>query len=209
VKKSDIQEIKEKISILLGQPLCELGRSGSMITVSFGEFVETRSVCRDENGELIRDENGKLTLRNTMIGRYGCNIRCSMRVTCGRYIIFASSDMLLPNTTIGNNPDFSWDAFDWTIAGNNYYDEMVAKHFGNEPFEFIVKKINVSKFGDVSIAFENNFVLDIFADSSNDDEVWRFFDRIDDDDVPHLVITGKGIERNEDEQEGVLTNEKA
>jgi len=203
MKKQDIKIIKETLEVLNGQPLRTLGRAGSLIVVDFGEFVETDMPCDDENGKLVRDENGRVVYKKGLRGRHSFSVECSMRLTCGSEILLAKSDITLPNTTLAqtqkNEIDgvevFDWDNFDWSVRGGNYFDEMVEKYIGDEPFEFIVKKIDVSKFGDVSIVFENHFVLEFFADGSKGSENWCFYE-VGTDPEKSLVVMGDGIEKD-------------
>ena len=106
--------------------------------------------------------------------------------------------MLLPNTTIGSDSDFSWETFDWDVLGNNHFDDMIAKYIGDEPSDFVVKKITVSKFGDLKITFTNGFTLELFAEGSDDSINWRFFDGTNS--KYYFIITGNEIERSKDSE---------
>jgi len=55
---------------------------------------------------------------------------------------------------------------------------------------YIVKSVKIGKFGDLTIAFENNFALEFFADGSGYSENWRFGEINSSD---SLVVTSKGI----------------
>jgi len=204
MKKNDIELINETLSVLIDQPLRHLGRAGSLITANFGELVESDEFCHDENGEVVRDENDKGVLKKTMVGKYAMNVECSMRLTCGDEIIFAKSDISLPNTKLANEIDFDWDKFDWTVVGSNYYDEMADKYIGEEPFGFIVKKVDTNKYGDLSITFENDFVLEFFADGSTGSENWCFYE-VEIEKVS-LVVTGGGIKKDEENDDNENLN---
>ncbi|KOO47503.1 hypothetical protein Q0N35_02455 [Priestia koreensis] len=58
----------------------------------------------------------------------------------------------------------------------------------------VVEGIHVSNVGDITILFSNAWMLDVFLDSSNEDECWRIFKSGDHD--SHMVITGEGIEED-------------
>jgi len=203
MKKRDIETIKKTLLILEGRPLRNFGRAGSLITADFGELVECDVACYDEKGKFALDNNGKLILKKGERGRYAFQIECSARFTCGDEILLAKSDITLPNTKLSETQKiiidgmefFDWDNFDWSVRGDNYFDEMVSKYIGEEPFGFIVKKVSVSKFGDLAINFENGFALEIFADGSTGSENWVFYEV--DNEKSSLLVMGDGIEKTD------------
>ncbi|MCL2874266.1 MAG: hypothetical protein FWE29_04960 [Defluviitaleaceae bacterium] len=199
MKKEDLNKTKEVVSVLNGQPLRSLDRAGSLITANFGDLVECELACYDESGKLVRDENGEVICKKIMSGKLALDITCSMRLSCGDKILLAKSDVFLPNSQLVKNSKmeskeiFDWDSFNWAIRGNNYFDEMIAKYIGTEPFEFIVDKVKVSELGDLSIYFKNGFVLESFIDGSGDSENWCFYETSCED--FGLVVFGDGIEK--------------
>jgi hypothetical protein len=193
----DLSVIKKAINVLVNQPLRKLYRcGGASIFANFGELVEVAAVLLDENKKIVRDENGEKIWTKKTIPRYALHTECSMRLSCGCEIVLAKADIYLPCSDLENKPDFNWEGFDWDVIGDNRFDELVAKYLNQEPYGFIVKKITVNKFGDLAIVFENEFVLEFFADASGEDENWRFFDTGTDD--PHLVVCGYGIVKAEE-----------
>ena len=162
MKKCEIELINKLLSKLVGQPLRKICRAAATVLMSYG------------------DDDG-----------YALHVDCSFRMTCGSRIVFAISDMFLTSTKLIEEDDFDWGSFEWDVIGNNRFDERVKKYFYDEPFGFIVKKISVSKLGDLAISFENGFELELFA--SGLEENWRFFECGDTD--YHLVIAGGKIER--------------
>ena len=199
MKRKDIEIIRDKLSILLGQPLRDVFRfGGASLHFGFGDMLEDDCFYKDECGKLARDESGKLLKRKKLRPKYSLHSQCGMRMTCGNEILFAKADIFLPNTKLMKKADiendgvFDWDAFDWDVVGANYFDEMIEKYIGDDPFEFVVKKIDVSKFGDLKISFENGFILELFVDGSGGEEIWRFFDVFSE--KRHLVVLGDGIE---------------
>ena len=204
MKRQDIETIKETISVLVGQPLRNLGRAGtSLVVANFGKLVEKNMMHLDENGEWMRDESGKISRRKGLQGNIEIHISCSVRMTCGDEILLSKSDIFLPNTKLAQTQKveidemefFDWDNFDPSAYGSNYFDEKVGKYVGDEPFEFAVKKVSVTKFGDLTIGFENGFALELFADGANDSENWCIH-KIDDESFG-LAVFGDGIEKNE------------
>jgi len=206
MKKKDVEVIKQSLSILIGQPLRSFDRAGSLVILEIGELVKKDICYKDENGKLARDEKGKLLQKEGFVGKYTLRIVCGVRLTCDNEVVFSQSDIYLPNTKLlytnlieGGDFDgcFDWDNFEWRIRGNNFFDEMVAKYFGAEPFEFIVKEIKVSRLGDLTIVFENGFILDVFANSSRESDNWVFYDAITEKNI--LIITGEGIAVDDEE----------
>ena len=188
--RRDIERIKETISALIGLPLRNFDRSGVMLVFNFGELVEVNDILVGEDRMPIFDENGRGIPTKSQAGRYALDTLCSMRFTCGNDVIFAKGDIFLPTNEIYNKEDFIWDDFDWHAHGNNLFDELLAKHFRGEYDDYIVKSVKVGKFGDLTIAFENDFVLEFFADSSGDSENWRFGET---NSTESLIVTSNGI----------------
>ena len=187
----DIGIIKEAVSVLIGKPLTDLDRARAMIVVDFGELVETDVVQRNEYGESVRDEKGRLVYTKGMRGRYALQALCSMRFTCGDDVIFASDDILLPSTRVASRSDFDWQTFNWGIEGNNSFDELVARHFIGGFGDYIVKDAKVSRLGDLTILFENDFVLELFSNYSRNDENWCLYELGTDN---ALTVLGNGVE---------------
>jgi len=192
--KKDIKFIKDTLSIIIGQPLRYLGRAGAMVILNFGELIESKDIyLGNEKGKLVLDESGNAVPKRELEGRYGIDILCGMRFICGDEIIFAKSDMYLPSEEIANREDFIWDTFKWHKHGNNFFDEIVPKHFFNNSFaDYIVKDIKVNKFGDLTIIFENGFALEFFNDGSGYSEAWRFGEI---NSSKSLIINGNGIDK--------------
>ena len=190
--QQDIKRIEELLSVLNGQPMHSFSRAGAMIIANFGNLIKVDVAQRDDRGRPICDENGKRISQTSMKGKYALDALCSMRFTCGNEVIFAKSDIFLPTEELASSSDFVWDTFEWHVHGNNFFDNKVAKHFRGEFQEYIVKNVKVSKFGDMTITFENNFVLEFFADGSGYSENWRFGEINSTE--PIVILTGNGID---------------
>jgi len=191
MNKKDIKFIEESLSVIIGQPLRDVTRSGPMMIIDFGELIEIDTFKLSKDGRIARDENEKPIPVKRMRGQYCLTPLCSMRFTCGDEVVFAKSDIFLPTEEHFKKEDFIWDTFDWHTYGNSVFEELVAKHFVDGNFsDYIVKSIKISKFGDLVITFENEFVLELFADGSEYSENWRF-GKIDS--TESLIVTSKGI----------------
>lgn len=69
-------------------------------------------------------------------------------------------------------PNFHYDEY-----SGSRFDEIVEQNFKpvyEQTQSFIVKKINVSKFGDLTMDFENGYRLEIFIDTSDPLDCWAF-----------------------------------
>ena len=193
MNKKDIKFIEETLSIIISKPLRDITRSGSMIIIDFGELIEIDTFELSEDGRLARDENAKPIPVKKIRGQYCLTPLCSMRLSCGDEIIFASGDIFLPTDEQFLKDDFVWDTFDWHTYGNSIFEKLIAKHFVDDDFsDYIVKSIKISKFGDLAISFENNFVLEVFAETSKYSENWRFGEI---NSTESLIINGNGIDR--------------
>jgi hypothetical protein len=106
-------------------------------------------------------------------------------------ILIGNLDMFEPTETIRESPGFDWDSFNWDVIGFNVYDEWAKQFKKEKQEELYVEKISVGDFGDLTIAFCKDIVLEFFL-NSGDGECWRFFARGWEE---HLVITPNGIEK--------------
>jgi len=185
MNKQDIKFIQEKLSVIINQPLRSVSRGGGSIFVDFGELIEKDSWDLDEYGEVVNA--GKI-----IVGKYALHIECCSRFICGDKVVMGKRDIYWPTSEQEKDADFDWDNHDWDIKGNNRYDELAAQYFSEDSPKFIVEKILVNNVGDLKIYLTNDFVLEIFADSTDDDEYWRFFE-LGNKDQEHLVVTGQGI----------------
>ncbi|MCL1844578.1 MAG: hypothetical protein FWF77_01600 [Defluviitaleaceae bacterium] len=188
----EIKHVEEVLSVMVDQPLRDITRAGAMVVADFGELVEVDTAILDESGRPLRDENGRRISQMSMKGKYTLDALCSMRFSCGDEVIFAKSDMFLPTEEIAGSSDFIWDTFDWHIRGNNFFDVAIAKHFGGEFSDYIVKSVKANKFGDLTITFKSGFILELFADGSGYSENWRFGEI--NSVKPIIALTGNGID---------------
>ena len=188
--RKDIIKIKETLSVLIGEPLRELDRSGPMLIFNFGELVEVDDLKIGDDKKPIIDDDGRGVPIKSLVGKYALDALCSMRFTCGNEVIFAKSDIFLPTEEQFHKEGFVWDTFDWHTYGNTIFDELVSKHFKGEFSKYIVKNVKIDKFGDLTITFDNNFTLEFFADGSEYSENWRFGES---DNSDSLIVTSKGI----------------
>jgi hypothetical protein len=120
---------------------------------------------------------------------YALHLQSGFRVRTKEKLLIANLDMFDPTDTVIGDPSFAWEQYDWDIQGNNCYDEWTQR-FGKESSDGIVRAVEVSDFGDLTIEIDNGMIIEVFVNSSTQ-ECWRFFERGADH---HLVVTGLGPE---------------
>lgn len=183
MNSDDYTVIKETLQILIGKELVSFIRAGSMGDLGFGEYVEKE----------IRgfDEHKKIITKKVNVPKYTLHIDCHFRLSLGNTIILSRGDIFQPALYLENNDSFDYQSFNWDDYGKNRFDEIVNETLFKENSNFSVKKIVVSKLGDLKFHFENGFLLEIHPDISDHEECWRFFEQKNDN---HLIVSGKGVE---------------
>ncbi len=183
MKKTEIQAMKEKLSILIDKPLQSVSRAGGSILIHFGELIDKEVRKKNQNSE-------GFVKKTISIGKLALHIECNSRFICGDSVFLGKYDMYQPSSEVEKKLDFDWNNFDWDVKGKNKFDEITSSLFDDTSVKFIVKKIEINKLGDIKIHLTNNFVLEIIIDTSLDIECWRFFELNTDN---HLVVGGRGI----------------
>ncbi|MDR1700318.1 MAG: hypothetical protein LBR68_03925 [Lachnoclostridium sp.] len=158
------------LHLLINQPLLDIGRAYNIIWLCFGEFFPYTDKY-----------TGKVSEKSTL----ALHLQCSWRIVNNikRKILVASHDLFEPNTSIDLTENFNWD-----VQGGNLFDER-SKKWLKESSPIYVTDLKLSIFGDLSLAFSNNDMLEVFVDKSSNKECWRFFELKTDN--AHLVVSGK------------------
>lgn len=182
-KKENIA-ICNKISVLNNQKLSHISRAGSMINLGFGEFVKNKIAYKTEDGTFATKE--------VLAPKYAIHIDCAFRITCGNEILLSKCDIFNPNSALIKDSNFVEEEFNWDVIGNNSFDEKSKTHFVDTDLDFVIKKVTINRLGDLTILLSNDFCLEVFIDSSENEECWRFFEVGNADDA-HLVVTGRGF----------------
>lgn len=182
-KKEHIM-LSEKLSVLIGKKLNCVSRAGTMINLGFGEMIQNKAA--------YKKEDGSFGVKECLTPRYAMHIDCAFRITCGKEIFIAKNDIFMPNSLIATAADFDEETFEWDKHGNNGFDEKSEKHFTNTSLEFVVKRISANKFGDLEILFTNDIRIEVFVDTSEAEESWRFFEAGNNESA-HIIVTGNGV----------------
>ena len=189
--KKDIEQIIETLSVIVGQPMRDFTRSGDMLFFHFGELVEVNTLKVAEDVGLARDDGQFIPVKE-MMGQYSLHSLCGMRFVCGNDVIFAKGDIFIPSEELTHEKGFGdvWGDFDWQTQGNTLFDELFATHFRGDFSGYIVENVKVSKFGDLTISFENDFALEFHADVSGYSTNWSFGEI---NSTESLNVSSKGI----------------
>lgn len=187
MKQSKISCIKEKLSILIGQPISDVHRAGATVCLGFGDKIEVELPKRTAPKTFVKEK--------MLISKYALHIQCAFRLCMGDKIEIATNDIFQPTEKALDNPQFNWDTYQFDEKGNNQFDWFAEHRITPYYTEFVVKNVSVNKFGDLKISFQNNYELELMVDSSLDSECWRFFSTGVEE--PHLVVLGTGIEEAE------------
>ena len=122
------------------------------------------------------------------------HIQSSYRlVSPDKTIVLASSDVFQPNSDHEVNQDFDFIDFEWDVFGKNRFDEVVQNNLLPRLNDFVVDAVDLSDLGDLKVGFTNGYYLEIYLDTSGEEECWRYLNTQDAD--IYLIVTGVGIEK--------------
>lgn len=168
------EAIRSQIGKLIGLNLQYAGRASNLFWLGFGELI---SVTRRGKTEELAE--------------YALDIQCSWRIIKDNKILVGSRDFYSPRT--GWNEEN--DDFDWDVQGNNRFDERIESFIENTKEHVAVERVEPDEVGGLKIFLSQGYLLEVFPDTSEDDEYsefWRFFNRRENS--PHFIVTGNGIE---------------
>jgi len=178
----NLNQIRDTLFPLIGQPLHKITRAADTICLHLGNLIEKRCA--------VRGEDGRFTVSSAMVGEYALHIGSCFRLSCGKNIVAAKSDLYQPSAAA--RAEFGEELpeeYDYDVIGHNRLDEIISSAL-TDLTGFIVHRIIVRRLGDLRIIFSNGFELEIIVDLSGGEECWRFFRHGDAD---HLVVTGQGL----------------
>lgn len=163
---------REYISNLIGEPIIDFGRATDMAWISLGKTFKVKNHKNEE------------TEKST----FAIHLQCPWRMIQGHgcEILFASHDIYVPNTMTEWNEDFDWD-----VQGINLFDEKVSRWKSDNIPAYVVD-LQYSNLGDLKLILSNNNILEVFINTSSNNECWRFFEC--GVDKEHLVVSGNNDE---------------
>lgn len=176
MNKNEIIKIINKMSAMKGFELRQIARPGSMMSLEFGE-----------KNTADRNDNRKSEIKDTDGSKYAVHVDGFFRITHKGRIALSKDDMFRPSSLIQNDTLDEVD-FDWDIAGNNKFDEEKNKF---EDIDLVIQEIYVNEYGDLRIILSDDYSIEVFIDTNEDEECWRFFE-VGNNEKPHIVVTGCG-----------------
>lgn len=136
--------------------------------------------CMFGHRQMVADRYGVMR----EVGQYSLHVQCAWRITCEDKLVTAPVDLCMP---VDSRP-LVGDDFDWQKG--NLFDKKAALLFPSERPQLKVIGAIAGNAGFLSLALEGGYQIEVFPDQF--DECWRLFDF--DENTPHFVVTGKGIE---------------
>ncbi|MBE7038559.1 MAG: hypothetical protein E7404_06640 [Ruminococcaceae bacterium] len=180
MNKIELDKVMKNLIQLKEQPINEILRTGSMLCLGFGDKVTSKTV--------YKTAEGVFDVKESLKSKYALHIDGLFRISFNNKILLTQDDIFKPSVALQDN-DFYEETFQWDIKGHNKFDEKIANIFDLTKSPLLVKAIQVNKYGDLNINLSNNYDIDVFIDTSEAEECWRFFE-IGNNETPHIVIMG-------------------
>lgn len=151
---------------IVGKPVCSMGRAANMLWIGIGE----RFMTVNWRGEAVEKST------------YALHIQTRWRIVneTKKEVLLAAGDMYSPRTGMPYDKEF-----DWELQGNNLFDEKCQSWLERE-MPVYIKRYEINQWGDLTLLFSNEEMLQVFNTSSDDSECWRLF--MPGKDRPHLVV---------------------
>jgi hypothetical protein len=170
------EEIERALAPLMGRPLFAAGRAGAMLWLQLGE---RRPRPVDDPG--ARE-----------VGEYALHVSCAWRLIGRRGIYVASGDLFTPADPDADPSDFAWD-----VPGANWCDVRLEAFLAEtRASPRAVSSVSSDEIGSLRVFLGDDFVLDVFPDSSEaahvETEFWRLLQ-------PgtagtHVVVSSSGVD---------------
>lgn len=173
MKKQEIQKIKGKTEILLGMRMVDMERWDDSMLCGFIPANKDEEIIQQELRMIERiDFDYRIATHGVFRWTY------KDRVILAYQDIFQPSIAILDDNGLGIRGGDEIKDFDFNEWGNNRFDEINEQNFKpiyQQTKGFVVKKIDISRFGDLTIKFENGYRLEIFIDVSDPLNCWEFY----------------------------------
>jgi hypothetical protein len=170
-------EIERALAPLIGRPVWAAGRAGAMLWLHLGER-RVRTANSSGSGDLAE---------------YALHVSCPWRLIGREGIYTASGDYFTPADPDGDPADFDWDepGASWCDLRLRGFIAETAK--SPQP----VTGVSADDLGSLRLTLGDDFVLDVFPDSSHTDHVesefWRLLQPASGG--PHFVVGSEGLDR--------------
>ncbi len=175
---------KETLQCLIGHPLWGAGRAADLLTFQFGPR------------QLKTNRHGK----SHEVGTYALHVQCAWHLAEAQRILAASGDFgYEPSDKSEELSHSEGGGYGWPKASISLLDERLHRFFRlREKTPVLVEAIRADDIGGLTIELSGSHILAVFPDTSLNAEYWRFFQV--GVDLPHFVVTGQGIEDQEEEE---------
>ena len=177
------QQIEETLRCLVGQPFWGAGRAADLLTFQFGPR-QWRTNRRGQAHE---------------VGTYALHVQCAWHLGQAGHILVASRDLYYePSDEHEKMSHSEREPYAWPEMNTSLLDERLFHFFQQcEKMPIFVQSLYADDFGSLTIALSEDHTLAVFPDDSLGEEYWRFFG-VGKTDSPHFVVTGQGIEGEEE-----------
>jgi len=171
------EEIERGLAALVGKPLWDGGRESAMLWLQFGERLTRADV------QLGRRE----------VGEYTLHVSCPWRLVGPDGLVVASGDLFTPADPLADLEDFEWDA-----PGASWCDvRLQAFVAAIAAAPVAVSAVSADELGSLRLFLGEDFVLDVFPDSSPaphiESEFWRLIQP--GSGAAHFVVGSEGVAR--------------
>ncbi len=176
------KQIEETLQCLTGHLFWGAGRIGNLLTFQFGPR------------QLRTNRQGK----SYEVGTYALHVQCAWHLAKAQHLLAASGDLgYEPSDENEEMSNYDGEVYAWPKAESSCLDERLLRFFQQcEKTPLFVQALRADDLGGLTIELSDNHRLAVFPNTSLDEEYWRFFQV--GADRPHLVVTGLGIEDQEE-----------
>ncbi len=174
-------QIEERLQGLTGLPFWGAGRVGNLLTFQFG----SRQMRINRHGKPYE------------VGTYALHVQCAWHLAEAQRILAASGDLYYASDVNKAMSNYDGEVYAGPKAKSTRLDERLLRFFQqHEQTPLLVQAIRADDPGGLTIELSDHHRLAVFPDTSLDEECWRFFQT--GVDLPHFVVTGQGIEDQEE-----------
>jgi len=162
--------IEDKMKVLIGERVRQFRRAALMFGVDFGEDVEYKHMAGPRRGKV------------SIFPKFALHIHSSWRLLKEGKIYLGQNDLF-------NHMDGNFKLYIDDEESNHDVEFVRITEKLNELFELesvVVTRIEANELGDLRVYMEKDYRLELFVDSNENNESWRFFRN--DDDSEYLVV---------------------
>jgi len=176
------KQIEKTLQCWIGQSFWGSGRVANLLTFQFGP----------------RQERISRYGISYKMGTYALHVQCAWRLTKAQRILAASGDPgWEPKEVNEETRNDEGEGYSWPKTGGTGLDEqLVSFSRQGEHTPLFVQAIQADDLGGLTIELRSQHLLTVFPNDSFDEEYWRCFQV--EGDLPHFVVTGQGIEGQEE-----------